>query len=123
TPTRRVLKSLLTRRGFEVTDAGSIAEARRLAEKDARFEVVVSDLGLPDGDGCELLEELKSRQPGLIGIALSGYGMDEDIARTKKAGFTKHLTKPVVMEALDEALNAAGATRPAAKSENGNNRG
>jgi len=64
---------------------------------------VVLDVGLPDGNGCELMADLKSRY-GLKGIALTGYGMDEDLLRSHAAGFVTHLTKPVSVQALDQAL-------------------
>ena len=81
---------------------GCIADARKSAA-DGVFDLVVSDLGLPDGDGTELMAELRDRY-GLIGIALTGYGMEEDIARCRAAGFVQHLTKPIRVESLESAL-------------------
>ncbi len=108
--TRETLNYLLGRRNIEVVTASSAAEARLYA-KNLRFDIVISDLGLPDGDGCEVWAELKASRPKLIGIALSGYGMAEDIARSRAAGFTEHLTKPVDMNELDRAIAAAHAPR------------
>jgi CheY-like chemotaxis protein len=65
----------------------------------------MSDLGLPDGSGWQLMSEVKKIQPGVPGIALSGYGMEGDLRKTKEAGFTVHLTKPVSLEQLDTALH------------------
>jgi len=96
--TRLALTRLLNRRGFRVTSAGTIAEARSLADKES-FSLVISDLGLPDGNGCDLMAYLKTAH-GLQGIALTGYGMEHDIARAASAGFTGHLTKPVRVQEL-----------------------
>jgi PAS domain S-box len=101
-PTRSTLQQLLMRRHFEVVAAGSVGEARALMEKE-RVDFVISDIGLPDGNAYELMEELRSKQ-GLTGIALTGYGMESDIARSHAAGFAIHLTKPLRVQLLDEAL-------------------
>jgi PAS domain S-box-containing protein len=101
-PTRKALTHLLSRRNYEVEIAASIAEALEIAGK-GRFDVVISDIGLPDGLGYDLMEELKSRYR-LRGIALTGYGMEKDVVRSQKAGFVFHLTKPVHAQALDQAL-------------------
>ncbi len=104
-PTRAVLVQLLTRRNYKVSTAGTVAEARALVGHDT-FDLVLSDIGLPDGSGYTLMAELRDRF-GLRGIALTGYGMEEDVARAKIAGFVAHLTKPVRMESLEKALYAA----------------
>lgn len=108
--TRTTLSQLLTRRGHSVVAASTVAAARAQAQENA-FDLVISDLGLPDGDGHELMAQLHSvyRLPG---IALSGYGMDEDIARSGKSGFFTHLTKPVDIRNLETAI--ATAPLPAA---------
>jgi signal transduction histidine kinase len=100
--TSSALKHLLINRRYAVTAAACIAEARAAAAAE-RFDILISDLGLPDGDGCELMLELRQGHD-LVGIALSGYGMDEDRKRTRSAGFSSHLTKPVRTEQLDMAL-------------------
>ncbi len=83
-PTRQVLARLLKRASHEVETAGSLAEA--LAAAAARpFDGVVSDLGLPDGTGNELMESLRERH-GLRGIALSGYGLKENLRRSLVPG-------------------------------------
>jgi PAS domain S-box-containing protein len=115
-PTRNTLKNLLTRRHFEVLAAGSAAEARELARMQ-RPDLVVSDIGLPDADGCVLLAELRRGNPGLPGIALSGYGMDEDLARTRAAGFVEHLTKPVNVGALERAIARIFSRHPPGSSD------
>lgn len=100
---------LLTRRGYSVEAADSCQMALRKAD-DKKFDVLVTDIGLPDGTGTELFTGLKAR-PGfenLLGIALSGYGTEEDLARSMKAGFADHLTKPVDFAALHRSLLALG---------------
>jgi signal transduction histidine kinase len=104
-PTALVLRHLLTRRNYAVVATASLAEARAVASRE-NFELLISDIGLPDGDGYELMAELHGRH-GLVGIALTGYGMEEDVSRSQAAGFVAHLTKPVSVEALDSALSAA----------------
>ncbi|HEV2327748.1 MAG TPA: PAS domain S-box protein [Verrucomicrobiae bacterium] len=104
-PTRESLTHLLSRRNYQVTPVGSLAEARSLAGKK-KFNLLISDIGLPDGNGCELMEEMK-KDSNLKGIALTGYGMEQDISRSYAAGFIAHLTKPVRMESLDDALTVA----------------
>ncbi len=99
---------LLLRRNYNVVPASSISEARSLLEKEA-FNLLISDIGLPDGNGCDLMEEPGKRLQ-LKGIALTGYGMEQDIARSQAAGFIAHLTKPVHIESLDNALKAAMKT-------------
>jgi len=66
---------------------------------DGRFDVVLCDLVLPDGDGCDLVAELFLIRP-VRAFAITGYGMPHDLARTQAAGFLAHLTKPVVVERL-----------------------
>jgi CheY-like chemotaxis protein len=109
-PTRKALTQLLARRHFEVVGVGSVSEARTTAGREP-FDVVISDIGLPDGNGYDLMTELRSRY-GLVGIALTGYGRDEDVDRSQAAGFSAHLTKPVSIEGLECAL--ASASRPPA---------
>ena len=109
--TRETLRKLLLRRNYLVTAAGSIAEARSLAA-DQRFDFVISDLGLPDGDGYQLIAQLRQLQPHVRGVAISGYGMDEDLQRSSAAGFSAHLVKPVSITVLERALTEL-MSRPA----------
>ena len=109
-PTRTALIHLLARRRYEVAAAASLSEARSLAGKQ-KFDVLISDIGLPDGSGYELMAELRERC-GLKGIALTGYGTEQDVARSQKSGFIAHLTKPVRMESLDGALAAFFDDKP-----------
>ena len=82
--------------------AQNVAEAVALFEKED-VHVIVSDIGLPDGDGFELMERLRQIRP-VPGIALSGYGMEHDLNRSRSAGFVEHLTKPVDWPQLEDAL-------------------
>jgi CheY-like chemotaxis protein len=105
--TAEAMADLLRALGHEVTVAGSVGSALDAAEAQGRrFDLVVSDLGLPDGSGLDLMRELSGTY-GLKGIALSGYGMEEDVLRSREAGFSKHLTRPVDMQALKAAILAS----------------
>jgi PAS domain S-box-containing protein len=101
-PTRLTLQRLLTRRGYAVTSCASLATARS-AVAGQPPDLLLCDIGLPDGTGYELMRELR-RTHTFPGIALSGYGMEDDIAQALAAGFHTHLTKPVSVPALDAAL-------------------
>ena len=100
--TQQTLVRLLTQRRHKVIAVGSLAEARNISGKE-KFDVVLSDVGLPDGDGYTLMAELRDHF-GLKGIALTGYGTGQDIENAKEAGFVTHLTKPVHIESLENAL-------------------
>ncbi|MHB1558764.1 MAG: hybrid sensor histidine kinase/response regulator [Isosphaeraceae bacterium] len=100
--TARATGRLLERFGYKVAWADSVAAALRQAEAEP-FDLVVSDLGLPDGDGHELMQQLHRRHR-LSGIALSGFGMEGDVLRGREAGFLEHLVKPVDVATLDETI-------------------
>ncbi len=102
--TLQVLSRLLGNRGHRVVTASTVADARAAAA-EFDFDMVISDLGLPDGTGIELMAHLRDAH-GLRGIALSGYGMDEDLRRSKEAGFAAHLIKPVEASELHRVLRA-----------------
>ena len=76
----------------------------RLAAKSQPYDLLMSDIGLPDGRGDELLKELRAEGFTTPAIALSGYGMETDLPRSKAAGFSVHLTKPVSIQELDRGL-------------------
>jgi len=97
-----VVSQLLRLTGHRVTTATNIKEALTAAAAD-QFDLVISDLGLPDGSGLELMEKLRNTY-GLRGIALTGYGAEEDIARTRKAGFVTHLVKPISFDDLGREI-------------------
>ena len=112
--TARVLLRLLERSGYEVGYASNADMAEQLAEA-RHFDLVISDLGLPDGSGLELMRKLRDKH-ALPGIALSGYGTDEDQAASKAAGFAEHFTKPVDSERLRTAVARLVNSSPAARS-------
>jgi signal transduction histidine kinase/CheY-like chemotaxis protein len=104
-PTLDVLARLLRKQGHAVVTASTVQTALKCAA-EGQFDLVISDIGLPDGNGVDLMVQL-TRDYGLRGIALSGYGMDADFARTKDAGFLAHLIKPVDFERLNRVLEEA----------------
>jgi PAS domain S-box-containing protein len=101
-PTARILGRLLRGRGHSVTIARTVAEALQTLPT-AGFDVLLSDIGLPDGNGLDLMRRIRADRP-LRGIALSGFGMDDDVRRSREAGFAEHLTKPVEFSRLEAAL-------------------
>ncbi len=101
--TRTVLTRLLTRSGHRITAVTTMREALAAFAAE-RFDAVVSDLGLPDGSGLDLMREIQ-RQRAVPAIALSGYGMEDDLRQTKEAGFCAHLVKPVNVDQLRDLLD------------------
>jgi CheY-like chemotaxis protein len=101
--TLRSMKLLLNRLGYEVLAAENMTEALRIAEAQ-NFDILLSDIGLPDGSGLELLQRIRAVR-NVPALALSGFGMDEDIERSRSAGFFDHLTKPVSIDRLQAAIS------------------
>jgi CheY-like chemotaxis protein len=97
-----VMHRLLASMRHETVQANSVASALEAARRHP-VDLVISDLGLPDGLGYDLMREI-SDQYGIRGIALSGYGMPADIQQSRDAGFAEHLTKPVDLQALEAAI-------------------
>jgi CheY-like chemotaxis protein/anti-sigma regulatory factor (Ser/Thr protein kinase) len=106
--TRQVMGRLLEGLGHLPISAGGVQEALRRAA-GGRFDLVIGDLGLPDGSGHELMRELAARY-GLTGIALSGFGMEDDVRRSHEAGFAEHLTKPVDVAKLEATIERVAET-------------
>ena len=109
--TAAMLRRLLLRRGYEVRSADSVQSGLEAA-RGYQFDVLVSDIGLPDGTGIDLIRgiiEMRGGTSDFRGIALSGFGMHEDLERSKNAGFSDHLTKPVDFNLLERTLNRIGA--------------
>lgn len=100
--TAKTLGILLSRAGFVVAMSDNVAGALKLAAEQP-FDVMVSDIGLPDGTGFELMEEIRERY-AIPGIAMSGYGMEDDICKARAAGFSDHLVKPVNLAKLEQAI-------------------
>ena len=88
-----------------VKTAHSVASGLQLAAAE-RFDLVVSDIGLPDATGYELMEQVRDRH-GIKGIALSGYGMEEDMRKSREAGFVDHVVKPVNVDHLEAVIRRA----------------
>ena len=103
---REVLSSLLTHCGHEVATAANMQDALRLLAH-LRFEVLVSDIGLPDGSGLELVAEAKKRQPWKKTVALTAQGQSEERERGLRAGFDEYLTKPFDFHRLRSILAEA----------------
>jgi CheY-like chemotaxis protein/HPt (histidine-containing phosphotransfer) domain-containing protein len=101
--TAMMMRKVLNAEGHAVETAGDVATALELADKNG-FDLLISDLGLPDGSGHELMRELRERRHTFPGIALSGYGQEEDIRRSREVGFAAHLTKPASREAIIEVV-------------------
>ncbi|HUO10566.1 MAG TPA: response regulator [Phycisphaerae bacterium] len=100
--TARVMAKLLRSNSYVVDAASSVTEATQLL-KDNRYSILVSDIGLPDGSGLDLVRTAQAIQP-IPAIALSGFGMEHDIRRSKEAGFAEHLTKPLNFQLLIDAI-------------------
>ena len=99
--TANVLRRLLSANGHHVKTANSAAEALALARAHA-FDLVVSDLGLPDMTGYDLIKRIK--RDGVKAIAMSGFGMEDDIRRSQQAGFDEHIVKPLSIAQLERAI-------------------
>jgi CheY-like chemotaxis protein len=95
------LKMILERRGYDITVAYTADQATEKA-RQGDFDLLISDIGLPDRSGYELMKEMRGR--GVPGIALSGFGMEHDVNRAHAAGFSEHLTKPINFERLEEVI-------------------
>jgi len=98
------MKMLLERRGYRITLAHTADQALEKAQAE-KFDLLISDIGLPDRSGYELMEELRANN-SLPGIALSGFGTENDITKARAAGFSEHLTKPINFDRLDEAIRS-----------------
>ena len=104
--TVRYIQLYLEHLGHEVTIARDMATALEHFPK-SKYDVLISDISLPDGDGWKLLEQLKERRPSFA-IAISGYGSKNDVNRSRSAGYNHHLVKPFLPDDLMALLNEAG---------------
>jgi len=96
------MKRMLERRGYEITIAHSADQAvEKVRTQD--FDLLISDIGLPDRSGYELMREVRLNK-NLPGIALSGFGTEQDVNQARAAGFSEHLTKPINFERLERAI-------------------
>ena len=112
--TLRSLRMFLESLGYVIHSAGSVAEALAAFPR-AGCDVLVSDIGLPDGDGWELMHALtaQGRAPAYA-VAMSGFGMSADHLRSREAGFRHHLLKPFAPDDLGAMLDEAAAELHAA---------
>ncbi|GAC1470952.1 MAG: hypothetical protein NVSMB9_16600 [Isosphaeraceae bacterium] len=108
--TLRVMSRLLKSRGHGVTTATGVDSALEAEAAEGPFDLIISDIGLPDGSGLELMKQIR-RRSGARGIALSGYGMEEDLRRSQDAGFVEHLTKPIDFAKLEAAIQRVVANQ------------
>lgn len=97
--TLTIMARLLRSFGYGVTTASSVGEAIQLAKHES-FDILLSDIGLPDGSGLDLARHVKRHRAAKTAIAMTGFGLDEDVARSREAGFQAHLTKPVNVNML-----------------------
>jgi signal transduction histidine kinase/integral membrane sensor domain MASE1 len=100
--TREGLERLLRRKGHQVQTAGDMHGALNLAASN-EYDLLISDLGLPDGSGHELMNRLRERN-SIKAIAISGFGMERDIEASKASGFSDHLVKPIEFARLEAAI-------------------
>lgn len=103
--TAAAMGRLLNRIGYGVKTATTVAAALDVAERE-NFDLIISDIGLPDGTGLDLMRQLLQRKP-IKGIVLSGYGMEDDLRASQEAGFVEHLIKPVNFDQLQQAIRRA----------------
>jgi DNA-binding response OmpR family regulator len=101
--TARAMARLLNMSGFQVHTADCFAAALRLCEQE-QFDLVISDVGLPDGSGYDLMRQMLNKECTTKGIAVSGYGTEQDVKESLSAGFSEHLVKPVEFDALRDAI-------------------
>lgn len=106
-PTLRIMTRLLRRLGHDVAPAASVSAALEAA-RHRSFDLVISDLGLPDGSGLDVMRRLRAHHVGPA-IALSGYGMQSDVDASHDAGFTEHLIKPINLRQLEDAIRRVTA--------------
>jgi signal transduction histidine kinase len=96
------IKRMLERRGYEITIAHSADQAVEKVRTQT-FDLLISDIGLPDRSGYDLMREVRLNT-NLPGIALSGFGTEQDVNQARAAGFSEHLTKPINFERLEKTI-------------------
>src|SRR5437773_4309471 len=99
------LEKLLVRRGYLVAATHNVRSAMEAAVRN-KFDLLISDIALPDGSGMDLMMQLRAISK-IPGIAISGFGNNRDIERSLRAGFSEHLTKPIKLENLEAAIERA----------------
>ena len=106
--TLKYLAMYLREIGYEVASARGMEEAVERLQEGGEWDILLSDLNLPDGNGWKLMEQLrKLRCAPKIGLAMSGFGMGADKAKSAAAGYAYHLVKPLDPDELDRTLEQA----------------
>ena len=100
--TAAILARFLRQYSHEVTIANTVASALQHAS-DEPFDILISDIGLPDGTGHDLMKQFKERY-GIPGVALTGYGMEDDLRHSIETGFAEHVVKPVDIPHLESVI-------------------
>ena len=98
------MKRMLERHGYEITVAHTAEQAVEKVRTE-EFDLLISDIGLPDRSGYDLMREVRLNND-LPGIALSGFGSEQDVNQAREAGFAEHLTKPVSFERLEKTIQS-----------------
>jgi len=100
-----VLQKTLQRLEYHVTTINQASEAIRLVrENPARFDLVITDLTMPEMSGLEVARQLRAIRPDLPVILVSGYSVSVDADRLREAGICERLDKPVSPSVLAEVL-------------------
>ena len=107
--TTRMLYLLLAGFGYAVKTAGDAVTALELVAQEP-FDMLICDIGLPDETGYELMKKIRERKP-IKGIAVTAYGAEEDVRKSRDAGFSEHFLKPVELSRLHEAIQRVLASR------------
>jgi CheY-like chemotaxis protein len=105
--TRRALSRLLTHFGHNVVTADNVEGAMAIMTSD-NIDAVLCDIGLPDGSGYEVAAQARAKG-NIKAIALTGFGTEQDLQRSKEAGFDFHLVKPINFQELQTVLDQSGA--------------
>jgi PAS domain S-box-containing protein len=105
--TRRTLSRLLTHFGHSVVTAENVESAMDIMGSN-NIDVVLCDIGLPDGSGYEVAAQTRAKGH-IKAIALTGFGTEQDVQRSKEAGFDFHLVKPINFQELQTVLDQPGA--------------
>src|SRR5688572_10985035 len=117
--TLQAMKMYLELEGHAADTAATMKDALAAAAEHS-FDLLITDIGLPDGDGWELMRQLRERGP-VRAVAMSGYGWKEDLEKSRAAGFLAHLLKPLKIADLEAVLRKveqqAGAEAPAGRSK------
>jgi len=104
---RTALLRILDRKGYQVITASTKAEALKLAAMDSSLDLALIDLKLPDGDGLELMSELKQHNPQLVAVILTGFGTIDSAVRATQMGAFHFMTKPFNMDELMSLVERA----------------